>query len=131
MNGEIDYKKVLEDLRKKRTAIDQAIASMEALIGEGPSVGVNQVAFAEILPDTFVGQTIVEAACNFLRMAGRPAKSTEQISDALSSGGLRVSRESVASLLMRDSNSTSGSIHKVGRGVWGLVEWYPGVTKRG
>lgn len=133
MNGEvIDYKMVLEDLRIKRDRIDQAIAGLEAMLGESSSLGVSPIVgnAVEIHPDTFVGKTIVEGACMYLRMTGRPAKSTENITEALNRGGLRVAKESVSAILMRDANQ-GGEIYKIGRGVWGLTEWYSGVPKRG
>lgn len=133
MNGEqIDYKAVLEDLKSRRSKLDQAIAGIEAMLGEVSSsvnslIGSGTVA---IHPDTFIGKTIVEAASMYLRMMGRPARSTDEITVAVNRGGLPVSKESVSAILMRDANA-GGEIYKVGRGVWGLSEWYPGLAKRG
>ena len=49
--------------------------------------------------------------------------------EALNRGGLNVTRDSVGTILVRVANS-EGDIVRVGRGLWGLLEWYPGRQRR-
>ena len=74
----IDYKAVLADLEARRTALDQTIAYVEAILGESPSgivaTSTNGTLRPEIEPDTFVGLNVPQAAVKFLRMVGRPAR---------------------------------------------------------
>lgn len=68
---------------------------------------------------------IAIASVKYLRMVGRPARTTEQIYEALSNGGLaHFTRESVATILYRIHNQ-GGDIFRVSKGLWGLSEWYP------
>ncbi len=125
----IDYKAVLVDLKARRAALDQAIAGIEAIIGEGPIPGIPQIngrgPAQEILPDTFVGLNIAEAAAKYLTMVGRPARATEAITDALNRGGLDVTQASVGTVLLRNHNQGESNVVRVGRGLWGLADWYP------
>jgi hypothetical protein len=134
MADAIDYRAVLADLRARRTAIDQAIAAVENIIGEGssalPTSQGDDVSVLAIQPDTFVGLNIAEAASKYLRTVGRPARTTEQVADALRRGGLSVTLGSVSAILRRNNNSGEGDVIKVGRGLWGLQEWYPGRPRR-
>lgn len=127
MVGEgIDYKAVLADLKARRSALDQAIAAIEAILGEVPTSLVNGGSISqEIQPDTFVGLNIADATAKYLKMVGRPARTTETITEALQRGGLNVSRASVGTVLLRNHNRNEGEVVRVGRGLWGLAEWYP------
>lgn len=134
MADTIDYKAVLADLKGKRAALDQAIAAMEAFVsGEASGVNLNSgepSVGVPIQPDTFVGFNILEAASKYLRIMGRGAKSTEQIADGLNRGGLNCTQASVSTILRRNDRSGEGDVVKVGRGLWGLQEWYPGRPRR-
>lgn len=132
MADAIDYRAVLADLKAKRVAIDQAIAVIEPLAGElstapNPSSGSTGTS---VQADSFVGLNITEAAAKYLRMAGRPAKTTEQVSEALRRGGMNVTQASVSSILRKNNRDSEGDVIKVGRGLWGLQEWYPGRPRR-
>jgi hypothetical protein len=132
----IDNQVILATLKAKRAALDQAISAMEAFIsGEAPGGGSNSSGGessmgSSIQPDTFVGMNIAEAASRYLHITGRPAKSTEGISEALNHGGLNCTLTSVSAILRRNNNSGEGDVIRVGRGLWGLQEWYPGRPRR-
>ncbi len=129
----IDYRAVLADLKAKRTALDQAISAMEVFVsGEasGGEIKSGSSMGSSIQPDTFVGMNIAEAASRYLHMTGRPAKSTEGISEALNRGGLNCTLSSVSAILRRNNNNGEGDVIRVGRGLWGLQEWYPGRPRR-
>jgi hypothetical protein len=79
----------------------------------------------QIVHDSFVGRSIVEASEQYLKMVGRPARSTDELVEALMRGGLqRVAPASVATLLIREHNS-GGAVVRAQKGFWGLAEWYP------
>ena len=127
----IDYKAVLEDLKAKKAGLEQAIFAVEAIIGGlGDSAALNGSASkGKIEADTFIGMNINQAAEKYLQMTGRPAKTTEQITDALNQGGMSVTQGSVSTILRRSDNGES-PVTRVGRSLWGLASWYPNRPRR-
>jgi len=135
MSDTIDYRAVLDDLKTRRAALDQAIAAVEAIMGESPTASMPANARVatrsmEIQHDTFVGLNILDATVRYLEMVGRPARSTEEIATALSSGGISATQGSVATILSRSHNSPNGTVMRAGRGTWGLPEWYTAGARR-
>lgn len=130
MAENVEYKSVLEALRAKRDALDVAIKEIEALSGESVSAipatpgTTRQPQRSEIQHDTFVGMSVAEAAARYLEMVGRPARTLEEITNALNRGGLNSNQGSVQTLLSRSHNGPNPVIRRVGRGTWGLPEWY-------
>lgn len=132
----IDYEAVLADLKARRDQLNSAIAAIELISGSGAissSVQVpGQSGAAKIEPDSFFGLTIVDAAKKYLGMMKRP-QGTQGITDALKDGGYLFTSEqpvqTVASVLAR-SDSKGGDIVRVGKGMWGLPEWYPNRPRR-
>jgi hypothetical protein len=122
----LDYKVILADLEAKRAALDQAIAAIKVLVGEGGQLGVgvpNGIG-AGIEPGTFFGLNIAEATKKYLTLAGK-AQSTKQVSDALRRGSLDVKDESVAAILQRVVRQGDAELVSVSRGMWGLKRFYP------
>lgn len=128
------YAAVLADLRAKRDQIDQAIQVIEALRGGAPAPTA-QKASAPIGagddvdgPGAFLGMTIADAAKKLLA-SRRRTMSNAEITAAFKQGGLALTSadpiNTVGSVLTRRFNQV-GDIVKMGRGVWGLSEWYPG-----
>ena len=144
------YAAVLADLRAKRRQIDQTIALLEQMQG-GQTVGaaVAQAAVASFaegsvtaaggpMPGTspdivetagmFLGMSIVDAAKKLLALRKRTMKNAE-IALELGKGGFKFTGSDpvnvVGSVLTRRFNQI-GDVVKVGRGTWGLKEWYPG-----
>ena len=131
----VDYQPVLADLRARRARLDLLIAGIEAeYLGktdamptpdsDGASATASAIAVpVAIHPDTFFGLTIIDAVKKYLRMAKR-AQHAKAISDALDQGGLKRPGDNVLSgILVRAAKGRE--IVKVGRGLWGLSEWYP------
>src|ERR1700730_10715493 len=122
-----DYKAILNRMRAQRANLDQAIAAMEKLVGEGngalPSLGSGTGVPIEVAPDAFYSLSLVEATKKYLKLAGPPARSTDEILAALVQGGLPdATKDSLGSVLIR---ATKGrEVRKVGKGLWGLSEWY-------
>lgn len=122
----IDYKTLLEDAKRQRAELDAVIAFAERQLGikssgTVPAASANSGSPIEIQDDTFHGKNILQASVMYLQMVGRPARSTEEIADAITKGGLNAAPPSVATILGRDK---SGNIQRVKRGLWGLKEWY-------
>jgi hypothetical protein len=121
-----DFKALLQDLKRQRAEIDATIAYVERQLGaklpDNKSITINpERGKADIEADTFHRKNILQASEKYLGMVGRPARSTEEIVDALGRGGLPTTTGSVATILGRDK---SGTIQRVKRGLWGLSEWY-------
>lgn len=129
------YAAVLADLRAQRDKIDQAIQALESLrsgvvASVGTAAGTSSVqgvgAVAEG-PGAFLGMTIPEAAKKLLQSRKQTLGNADIVA-AFKAGGLHMNSadpiNTVGSVLTRRFN-TVGDIVKVGRGVWGLQEWYP------
>ena len=122
----IDYKTVLEDAKRQRVELDAVIAFAERQLGiakgsSRTSTAPSPGGTVEIEPDTFHNKNIFQATEKYLSMVGRPARSTEEIAEALGRGGVTATPGSVATILGRDK---SGRVTRVKRGLWGLKEWY-------
>jgi hypothetical protein len=127
----VDYQAVLADLKARRARLDDLIARIEADIFGQAAEGVAATApikastafSGPIHADTFFGLAIAEAAKKFLKMAGR-AQHTTAIADALARGGMKRPQENnLFSILVRAAKGRE--VVKVGKGLWGLSEWYP------
>lgn len=130
------YEVVLEDLRAKKAQIEQAIAAIEALRGGASAMGTNMPSKPAVesqngdidSPGAFLGMSIADAAKKLLAAKRQPLKNPD-ISAAFKRGGLVLNSKdpinTIGSVLTRRSNEV-GDLVKVGRGTWGLKEWYPG-----
>lgn len=129
------YAIVLADLKAQRARIDQAITAIEALRGitaaaspePAGSSSASPPAAAPGTPGEFLGLTIVDAAKKLLARERRQLNNAE-IVQAFSRGGLILNSEdklnTVGSVLNRRFIQV-GDVVRVGRGTWGLKEWYP------
>lgn len=133
----VDYQAVVADLKARRARLDQLIAAFEALVlgqGDVPELeplsagsGASSIPPMSIHPDTFFGLSMIDAAKKFLKMARR-AQHTAGIADAIGQGGLkRPDVNTLSSILVRAAKGRE--IVKVGKGMWGLPEFYPKVSK--
>ena len=126
------YEAVLADLRAKRAQIDSAITAIEALRSGSPVAGAGaavptDAATAMEGPGAFLGMTIPEAAKKLLASRRQPMRNPD-IAAAFKAGGLHMNSvepaNTIGSVLMRRATEV-GDIVKIGRGTWGLKEWYP------
>jgi hypothetical protein len=125
------YDVVLADLRAKRDQLDKAIEAIEALRAGKPSaVAASPAGSAPSAvdgPGAFLGMTITDAAKALLAARRKPLNNVEIVA-AFKSGGLHMNSadpvNTVGSVLTRRFNQI-GDIVRVGRGTWGLKEWYP------
>jgi len=128
----IDYEAVLADLEAQKTALEAAIAGIRQMLGRGPqtvpSAPTGRPESTVIESDTFFALTVGEAAKKYLRMTKRK-QSAAAIAEALDEGGLHHTSKSfpntVRTALIRDPE-----VVQVGRGEWGLAEWYPGRRRK-
>lgn len=127
------YDAVLAVLRAQRDEIDKAIKLIDAIrgaalaaaaprdslmtTGGGPNEGRG----------AFLGMSIVDATKKLLSTR-KEALSNEEIAAALRAGGIVMESgdqvETVGSILGRRFDQVA-DIVRVGRGTWGLAEWYP------
>jgi hypothetical protein len=127
------YAAVLADLKAQRERIDQAISVLTALrggavvtsiMGDAPAaaVGIEETA------GMYLGMSIPDATKKLLASRKRTLSNAE-IAAALKSGGLVMTsadpQNTVGSVLTRRFKDV-GDVVRVGRGVWGLKDWYPG-----
>lgn len=127
MDEPIDYAAVLADLKSRRDALDKIISHLEPIVSMGVVTNYNVFAnqkSPEIHGDTFVGMNIPEASASYLKMVGRPARTTNEITEALNKGGLECSTGSVATVLGRDFGRQVGEVVRASKGLWGLDSWY-------
>jgi hypothetical protein len=127
------YEVVLADLRAKRAQIDQAIEAIESVRGNraasapAKSDAASAVGTGIDEPGAFLGMTIPDAAKKLLA-SRRKTMSNSEITAAFKAGGLAMNSvdpvNTIGSVLTRRFNVV-GDIVRVGRGVWGLAEWYP------
>lgn len=138
-NSTVDYGSVLADLKAKRDQLNTAIAAIEQLQGLAPSVavvgvgGVGSQVEDALRDDSFFQMSIPDAARKFLAMKKKPM-STPEIANALKAGGVTTLKpdsfaNTVGSVLNRSDKNDAGIV-KVGRGKWGLAEWYPGRKRK-
>lgn len=143
----VDYAAVLADLEARRSQIDAAIAVIKGLMAGGlppvAAIPASTIAVSSQGPaasgsglaiesDTFFGLSILEATKKYLAMKKRPTSGPE-IVDALRRGGqINAANESFGNTLgatLSRSESGNGPVIRVGRGLYGLREWYPNKPK--
>lgn len=116
-----DYVRILEDLHRKRTAIDEAIEAISRML-EAEGVAVDG---PRAPTGTFTGMTVIEAAKKYLRMVSRPAP-TKEIVEALEKGGLQHQAKdfyaSVYAILRQQAQKGPGGGIKRTALDWELVE---------
>lgn len=142
MNDQINpYDAVISDLRAKRDQIEQAIKLLETLregilvpgLGATPPPGISTLIGhmatqdGEMVAGTFHGMNIQDAVKKLLHMRKRTMGAQEIAAD-LHSGGLRLQSDTPANTItsvLHRAFTRGGDIVRIGRGQWGLAEWYP------
>lgn len=123
------YAVVLADLKAQREKLDHAISAIEALRGTGGSSSgpPRSPENKGLGAGAFLGMTIVDAAKKLLAHERRQLTNAE-IVERLRDGGLVLNSadklNTVGSVLNRRFMQV-GDVVRVGRGTWGLKEWYP------
>ena len=124
------YAIVLSDLKAKRDQLDQAILAIESVRGlSGTHHNGNATSTSESsgTEGDYLGMSIPEAAKKLLKSRRKQMNNTEILA-ALQAGGMAMTSKDplniIGAVITRRSKET-GDIVKVGRGTWGLKEWYP------
>ncbi|MGH9453206.1 MAG: hypothetical protein ACRD2O_04460 [Terriglobia bacterium] len=118
---------VLESWKRERAELDAAIAVLEKKIAtrSGSTLVLGGIS-GQIGPDEFFRLSTPEAIKKFLKIVGKPARSTTDIIDGLKAGGMDTNYTNVYTALMRLQKR---GVAKVGDS-WGLDEWYPPAPAR-
>lgn len=128
------YDAVIADLESKITQLQQAVSALRAIKSGAAAVagGATVTANAEAArpsdgPGAFLGLSIPEAAKKLLSSRRAPMRNPD-IWAALKAGGMHLNSaepvNTIGSVLTRRFTDV-GDIVRVGRGTWGLKEWYP------
>ena len=124
------YEAVIADLKQQRDKIDHAIKALEELTGgvdEKKDVRPASAGRTSPAEGAFLGMSIAEATKALLH-ARKKALGNAEIVKELEAGGMVLSSENktntVGSVLNRRSKKVR-DIVSLGRGRWGLKEWYP------
>ena len=130
----IDYKDVLADLEAKKAHIQSMIDHTKTLLGMSVSKSVPSGQHTALEPsltlrmDTFFSMSVKQAFIAYLRMSNKTPRSTQEIFDALTQGGLKASYATVTSQLSRAK--TANDVVSPNRGMWGLPEWYNSTQRK-
>ena len=122
--GNINYEKVLEDLRAQRDRLDVAIAAMEALVSGAPVAETRTASTAaeKIDGHPFLGLGTAAAAIRYLEMVQEP-KSNSEIAAALLKGGIHSTSDKFGNTVYTALHRSDKAI-RLGR-KWSLKEWHP------
>ena len=130
------YMAVMADLRAQRDQIDKTLALLEGLRGirspqsAGHAPPASEDGGIVETAGMFLGMSIVDGAKKLLAMRKRTMGNVE-IARELMAGGMALSSQEPANVIgsvLSRRFIALGDIVKVGRGIWGLKEWYPNRT---
>ena len=133
----VNYEAVLKDLEGKRNELDTAIRAIRKMLGKGDAAaaaatesepGGRQAEDGQIKPDSFFGMTAVDAAKKCLRIKKTPLGTT-RLTSLLRTGGYVTGAKNFYSNLYT-SMVRDPELVRIGKGTWGLAEWYPGRNPR-
>ena len=146
MSEPIDYEQLIASLLEEQADIARMIAfarrkqseqqGMESQAGgivrSQPEVKATryQMMSFHLAPDSFFRMSVPDAIKKFLNIAKRP-KTAKEITAGLDSGGLTHQAKNLyatvyPTLLRMES---ANEVVRVGKGEWGLSEWYPNAKK--
>jgi len=124
------YDAVIADLVAKRDQLTAMIETLRTMKGAGiasafpPVATVARKAHDDILipHDAFFGMTLPAAAEKYLSLV-KTTKQHAELCDALLGGGFKTGASNFPEVV-RSTLSRHPDFVKVGRGLWGLREWY-------
>lgn len=129
----IDYTYVLRDLRQRKAKLEAAITAIEEMVGPlTPVTGttletsikpVEEENTSLPLIGPYTGKTIIYAATDFLRKAGKP-QHISMILQALTQGGYHTNSKNLYRTVYNTLNQNlDKEISRARNGHWGLKEW--------
>ncbi len=141
MSDPIDYGQLVEKLLEDRADIDRMIAwakrKEQEEAGEGslttpaPKPGPDGLMrFPRLANDSFFRLSVPDAIKKYLNIAKRP-RAAKDITAALDAGGLTHQAKNLYQTVYPTLLRMEGvnEVVRVGKGEWGLAEWYPGGRK--
>jgi len=117
------YAAVLADLEARKAQIESAIAAIKSIAAQGGGTSPDGGGSTSIGPSEFLSMSIPDAAKKFLGRV-KQKKSTQEIIDALTAGGLPPTKYTTAYNILARRQKGVGDIVNM-KGDWALAEWYP------
>lgn len=126
------YEAVLADLEAKKLRIEATIASIKDVLQLEHTLTTGSISkkSLDIEVGMFFGMSIIGAVEKYLSLSPHKPKSFKEIQEALKKGSLEVQTSTLSSILSRAIPKHECKIVKVGRGLFGLTDWYPGNGKK-
>jgi hypothetical protein len=118
---QVNYTAVLADLEARKAQIEAAIAAIKMISAQSGSTPIDRGPAGG--PSAFLGMSIPDAAKAHLS-AVKQKKSTQEIIDALTAGGLPPSKYTTVYNILTRRQKQVGDIVNM-KGDWALAEWYP------
>ncbi len=114
------YRKVLDELWRKRRELDVAIAAIEQMMSEPSGAGVlSDRTVIDFIPRRRTQPRVAEAVKSALDSFGRPARNAEIKSALLSSGYRFIAGDPDVSIVQALNRLTvANEVVKIGRGLW-------------
>lgn len=119
----INYEAVLADLKARKAQLEAAIGAIEVILSQVGSPPPGGGGSTTIGPSAFLGLSIPDATKQYLGGV-KQKKSTQEIMDALTAGGLPPSKYSTVYAILARRQKQVGDIINM-KGDWALAEWYP------
>jgi hypothetical protein len=119
---QVNYAAVLADLEARKAQIEAAIAAIKMISAQG-GISPDGGGSTSVSPSAFLGMTIPDATKKYLSST-KQKKSTQEIIDALTAGGLPKSKYTTVYAILARRQKQAGDIVNI-KGDWGLAEWYP------
>jgi hypothetical protein len=117
------YAAVLADLEERKAQIESAIAAIKMIAAQGGGASPDSGGSTAVGPSAFLSMSIPDAAKKYLGSV-KQKKSTQEIIDALTAGGLPPSKYTTVYNILTRRQRQFGDIVNM-KGDWGLAEWYP------
>jgi hypothetical protein len=138
----IDYQQLLGDLELERDNVERMIVWVKGKLGLADGVATHVAntkglqetlgapRYQRLMPDTFFRMTVPQAIKAYLNIMKRP-RSVKDITAGLDQGGLTHKAKNLYATVYPTLLRMEGAheVVRVGRGEWGLAEWYPGGRK--
>jgi hypothetical protein len=119
---EVNYAAVLLDLEARKAQIEAAITAIKMISSQvgntSPDGGGSGIS-----PSAFLSMSIPDATKKYLTSV-KQKKSTQEIIEALTAGGLPKSKYTTVYAILARRQKQVGDIVNM-KGDWGLAEWYP------
>jgi hypothetical protein len=117
------YAAVLADLEARKAKIESMIEGIKSILAQDGSPSPDGGGSTSVGPSAFLGMSIPDAAKAHLYKV-KQKKSTQEIIDALTAGGLPPSKYTTVYNILTRRQRQVGDIVNM-KGDWGLAEWYP------